>query len=63
MCESTAYVVRGDQEEVLLKDVVRIEPLPGGKLLVENLLGDQREFTGVISEIDFLGHRILLKES
>jgi predicted RNA-binding protein len=60
MCESTAYIKEGTAEELFLKDVVRITPLPGDKLLVENLLGDQREFQGRIQEIDFLSHKIVL---
>jgi len=61
MCESSAFVVTGDKEELLLKDVIKIVPLQNGKLLVENLLGDQLEFNGKIREIDFMGHKILLE--
>ena len=61
MCESTAYVVKNSEEELFLKDVVKISPLEDGKLLVENLLGEQKEFAGDIKEIDFLDHRILLQ--
>jgi len=60
MCESTAYVMKGKGEELFLKDVVKIMPLKSGKLLVENLLGEQREFAGKIQEIDFMGHKIIL---
>ena len=63
MCESTAYIVKGDKEELFLKDVVRIVPQEQGKLLVESLLGEQKEFSGQIREIDFTGHKILLVES
>ncbi len=62
MCESNAYLVKEDNEELFLKDVVRIVPSEDGKLLVENLLGDQREFQGRIKEIDFTGHKILLEQ-
>ncbi|MFO8056928.1 MAG: CooT family nickel-binding protein [bacterium] len=61
MCESTAFIARGDDEELFLKDVVRITPQHQGILLVENLLGDQKEFKGSIKEIDFMGHKILLQ--
>lgn len=62
MCESTAYVVKGKDEELFLKDVVKIVPREGGRLLVENLLGEQKEFDGSIREIDFMGHKILLEK-
>jgi predicted RNA-binding protein len=63
MCESTAYVLEGGAECIFLKDVVRIVPLSGGKLLCENLLGEQREFTGSIREIDFMNHKIILAKA
>ena len=63
MCESTAYIVKGDEEELFLKDVVKISPQSGGRLLVENLLGEQKTFSGSIQEIDFTGHKILLAQN
>jgi predicted RNA-binding protein len=60
MCESTAYLTKSGKEELFLKDVVKITPLAGGKLLVENLLGEQRTLVGHIKEIDFMDHTILL---
>ena len=60
MCESTAYIVSGGREDLFLKDVIKITPLAGNRLLVENLLGEQKEFAGHIREIDFMGHKILL---
>jgi predicted RNA-binding protein len=62
MCESTAYVKKGQTESVYLKDVVKITPRADGKLLVENILGEQKTFSGVIVEIDFVGHKIMLVE-
>ena len=62
MCESAAYIVKSGREELFLKDVVKITPQKNGKLLVENLLGEQKEFSGAIREIDFMGHKILLQE-
>ena len=60
MCESAAYVVEGGKETLFLKDVVRIVPLASGQLRIENLLGEQREFSGRIQEIDFMAHKIIL---
>jgi len=62
MCESTAYIVTSGKQDLFLKDVIKIKPVSGGKLLVENLLGEQREFVGHISEIDFMAHKILLEK-
>jgi len=60
MCESIAYVKKGKTESVYLKDVVKIVPQADGKLLVENILGEQKTFSGAIMEIDFINHRIVL---
>ncbi len=63
MCESTAYLLKGEDEELFLKDVVKVTPQENGKLLVESLLGDQKELTGHIREIDFMLHKITLVEA
>jgi len=62
MCESTAYVKKGKTESVYLKDVVKIVPRADGKLQVENIMGEQKTFSGVILEIDFMAHKIVLVE-
>jgi predicted RNA-binding protein len=62
MCESTAYIKKGKVETVYLKDVVKIIPRADGKMLVENILGEQKIFSGVILEIDFREHKIVLVE-
>jgi predicted RNA-binding protein len=62
MCESTAYIKKGKTETVYLKDVVKIVPRADGKMLVENILGEQKIFSGVILEIDFVAHKIVLVE-
>ncbi len=60
MCESTAYVKKGTDEELLLKDVAAIRP-EGRKLILRSILGERLEFDGTIEEIDLMGHKILLK--
>lgn len=62
MCESTAYVKKGKTETVYLKDVIKIIPRADGRLQVENILGEQKIFSGVILEIDFQAHKIILVE-
>jgi predicted RNA-binding protein len=63
MCESTAFLINGEDEELFLNDVVRIVPKDDGTLLVESLLGEQKEINGSIDEIDFMSHKILLREN
>lgn len=60
MCESSAYLKKNDREELFLKDVTRVVPLPGGRLRLENLLGEEKEVVADILELDLMGHRIIL---
>lgn len=60
MCESNAYFKGKKGEELLLKDVSKLTPMPGGKVRLETILGDEKIVAGSIIEIDFEGHKILL---
>ncbi|PLX44881.1 MAG: hypothetical protein C0609_04770 [Deltaproteobacteria bacterium] len=62
MCESNAYVKRGDGEELILAEVARVEPVDGGYKLI-GLLGDEMTVHGAIDEINLLNHKILFVES
>ena len=62
MCESNAYIKRGDKEELMLQDVARIVP-KGDKLVLTGILGNQVEVRAEIVELDLMGHKILLKET
>jgi len=61
MCESNAYVLRGEAEEPLLKDVAIIEPVEGGYRL-RSLFGEEATVRGRIQEINLLKHKILFAE-
>lgn len=62
MCESNAYLRKGDEEELLLEDVARIKPEADGTLALYSILGEKKMLKGVIEEIDLMAHRILLSE-
>ena len=62
MCESNAYFKGSGGEELLMKDVSKLTPLPDGKLRLETIIGDEKVVEGAIVEIDFEGHRIVLGE-
>ncbi len=59
MCQTTAYVVEGDQEVLLLQDVVNIKP-EGGMLRMVSLFGEEKSVRGSIKQIDLLAHKILI---
>ena len=61
MCESNAYVRRGENEELLLEEVARIEPVEGGFRLI-SLFGDEATVKGHVEEINLLKHKIIFVE-
>ncbi|OGP58709.1 MAG: hypothetical protein A2V67_16905 [Deltaproteobacteria bacterium RBG_13_61_14] len=62
MCESNAFLKKGDREELFLKDVTRVVPLAGGKLRLESLLGEEKIIEAKILELDLMGHKLILGE-
>jgi predicted RNA-binding protein len=62
MCESNAYLIKDDEEELLLEDVARIKPEEDGTLSLVSILGERKTLKGTIVEIDLMAHRILLSE-
>ncbi len=61
MCESSVYFKKGNDEELLMENVAAIQPLPEGKFLLRGLLGESMEVSGIIDEINLMGHKIILK--
>jgi predicted RNA-binding protein len=59
MCQTTAYVIEGDREVLLLQDVISIKP-ENGFLHMINLFGEEKIIPGKIKQIDLLAHKILI---
>ena len=59
MCQTTAYVIEGDKEVLLLQDVISISP-ENGSLRMINLFGEEKIIEGTIKQIDLLAHKILI---
>jgi len=62
MCEARVYLVKEDQEEQIMRDVVLLRP-EGDGVFLATLLGDRRIVHGTIEKIDFLRHTVYLKET
>ena len=62
MCESHAYILRGDKEEKILDDVTFLEP-GEDSVLLRNLFGEEVTVKGTIEKILFMDHKIILKET
>ncbi len=62
VCESSAYIRRGDDEELVLRDVTWLEPVEGG-YRVRSLFGEETVVSGRIAELNLLKHKIVFVES
>jgi predicted RNA-binding protein len=60
MCESTVFLKEGGAEKVLMKEVAAVRP-NAGKLLLTSILGEQLEVEAVVTELDLMGHRIVVE--
>ena len=62
MCESNAYIRRGDDgEELLLGDVAKVTTA-GGFITLEGILGNRITVRAELVEFDLMGHRLVLRE-
>ena len=62
MCEANAYLYKEGNEELFLESVNVLEPKEGGKIFLENILGEQKTFSGRIREIRLVDHKIILEK-
>ena len=60
MCETNAYILKDDKEELLMDSVIILRP-EDGKIYLRGLLGKEMYVEADIQEINFLDHRMVLK--
>lgn len=66
MCESSVYIRKSNEDgkdELLMEDVAYIKPLQNGGFLVRGLLGESREVSGTLFEIDLMSHRVIFTQT
>ncbi len=63
MCQAHVYVVRGEQEEELMRDVILVERTPQG-IRLHTFFEEPRLVAGEILSVDLLKHavRLILEE-
>ncbi len=59
MCESHAFLVQGEGQELVLEDVVKVSE-EGDRVRLVSIIGEERVLQAEVSVIDLLNHRILL---
>lgn len=62
MCQSTAYLERDGQKELILEDIGLVKP-EGDKVLLISIFGEEELVDAEIKEIDLLHHKIVLERA
>ena len=61
MCEANAYLLKNDNEELLMEAVDKIEPDENGVRLV-SIFGEQKFIKGTIYSMSLVDHKVYIKE-
>ena len=61
MCEANAYLVKGDEKELIMEAVDTVEPQDDGLRLI-SIFGDQKFIKARIHSLALVDHHIFLKE-
>jgi predicted RNA-binding protein len=59
MCQATVYMVKDDQREEIMREVIHMTPVEQGVRL-RTFFEEPRIVTGRVTEIDFLKHTVTL---
>ena len=61
MCESNVYVRDDEGDRLVMEDAVLVQN-EGGRVKVTDILGEEKEFEGLLEEVTFLEHRIIIRK-
>lgn len=62
MCEANAYLIVGDDNQLIMEAVDTVEPEKDGVRLV-SIFGDQKFIRAHIHSLELVDHKIFLKET
>ena len=60
MCESSVYIIRDGQQELLIEDVDLMEQ-EGDEIRVVNIFGEEKRVKARIKSLSLVEHKILLE--
>ncbi len=55
MCESHAYLLEGDEERLIMEDVIDVRE-EGGKVILSNIIGEESVIEAEVAAITLLDH-------
>lgn len=62
MCEANAYLIKGEDQELLMEAVDTIEPEEEGFKLV-NIFGEQKFIRAAIHSLSLVDHKVFFKKN
>ncbi len=62
MCEANAYLIDGDNRQLIMEAVDTVEPEEDGYKLV-NIFGEQKFVKGYIHSLSLVDHKVYFKPS
>lgn len=61
MCEASVYFREKATEVILLRDVILLKS-QGEKILISGMDGKEKVISGIIKEVDFMSHKVILEK-
>ena len=61
MCETNAYIIQGDKEELIMESVDIVEPQGEDSWRLVGIFGDQKIIKGRIKMMNLVGHKIFFE--
>jgi predicted RNA-binding protein len=61
LCESNIYLRDDEGDRRVMEDAVLVKN-EGGRVTVTDILGESMEFEGLLEEVTFLDHRIVIRK-
>ncbi len=61
MCEASAYLIKKDEEILIMEAVDTAEP-EGDKIRLVNIFGEQKIIDGEIYSLSLVNHKIYIRE-
>ena len=60
MCEASVYLLREGRESLVMEEVFICKP-EDGRVLLENIFGEQKLVAGEIDHVSLMEHKIFLR--
>ncbi len=62
MCQSNAYFIEGNNEELILEDVAKLIFENDNEIRLISLFGEEKSVKGELDKVDLLNHKIFIKK-